>query len=183
MPTFVGRSAGLITQPSTHGLKFKSPVPRNPLLIPGFVEREVAPLSHTHSQGDLTGAGAGASAARRGLFVSLKDTVPFSTTDQATCYFEVRDGLSARAGERWLINAWTDSVTPPVRPRAVQLSAASMHVGDFFFDNGGKSRDFLFHTTSNGSAMVIYAERGISTVYLATELISPTVRTGIMEFP
>lgn len=185
MPVFVGRSAGLLTQPSTHQLKFRSPVPSNPMIIPAFIQRELAPLTHTHSQGDITGAGAGASAAKRGLFVSLNNTVARSNVDDATCYFEVRDGLSARASEVWLINAWTDSVNPPVQPRGVQLSTVTMHKGDFFFSNAspGRSRDFLFHTTKDGSAMVIYGEDSTATVYLKSELLSPTLSTGEMAFP
>ena len=187
MPTFVTRPTGLQVQPSTHQLKFRSPVPRNPLLIPGFIERETSPLHHTHSQGDVTGAGAGASAALRGLFVSVKDTLAFSTTDHASVYFEVRDGLSVRASEMWMINPWTDSVTPPVRPRAAFLSAALVPKGEFFANNAGgdatRSRDFLLHTTAAGSAVVTYADKDAITVYLGVELISPTLIPGIMAFP
>lgn len=159
------------------------------MLIPAFVQREVAPLGHTHSQGDVTGAGAGASAAKRGLFLSI---APENVTS-IRAYFEVRDGLSAKRDEIWLIEAWMDSVTPPVQPRAVLISTAVVAVGEFFAcavtgvgadgDHSERSRDMFFHTTSNGSAVVIYGEAPHAlTAYLAAETVSPMKSAGAVVF-
>lgn len=186
MPIFVGRSAGLITQPSTHQLKFRSPVPRNPMLIPSFIERETAPLHHTHSQGDVTGKGANASAAGRALFISIgpvTSSPPGGTGQSLKAYFEVRNGLSARASERWLIEAWTGSSDPPIRPSAAALSAATVDTGTFFDSILGapdRSKDFLLMTTVSGSAIVAYADTNDATVFLAANLIGPRVPGGGM---
>ncbi len=152
------------------------------MLIPNFLSREVAPRHHTHLLTDISGA----SAARRALFVSQNAPVDFSNTRHITMYFEVRDGLAVRASERWLINPWMDSVTPPVQPRGAVLSTAVVQVGDFFACNlvNARSRDFLLHTTGAGSGMVIYGEQGtLVDGHLRAELIGPATSNFTMAFP
>lgn len=191
MPNFVGRSAGLLTQPSTHDLKFRSPVPSNPMLIPSFIQREIAPLRHTHSQGDITGAGAGASAARRGIFISIGPEVATAPSSMKV-YFEVRDGKSLRASESWIIEAYTDdTANPPVLPRGTAISAASVDTGKGTFyasieaTLANRARDFLFKTTTAGSARVTYFQSNnpaALSVILGAILVGPEKDGGPMVF-
>lgn len=179
MPPFVGRSAGLLTQPSTLQLKFRSPVPSNPMLIPAFIQREVAPLGHTHSQGDVTGAGAKASAATRGLFISLNPEV----NNSLKAYFEVRDGLSARASEQWMLEAYIDTVDPALRPRGT-ISTASVITGELYILPvlAASAQDIFFHTTPAGSAIIRYADDSNLTVFLAANLVGPTTLGSAITF-
>lgn len=186
MPPYIGRSAGLVTQPSTHQLAFRSPVPTNPMLIPNFLQREVAPRHHTHSQGDITGAGAGASAAERGIHMSIGPELN-GLGGSINVYFEVRDGLSSRVSMPHLIEAFTDSiVNPPIAPRGNAISTAVVTTGLFYASIGPANKralDFLFMTTSAGSAVVQYQHSiAAISVHLGAVLIGPKDTGGPMVF-
>lgn len=94
MPVFPPRTAGLHLIDSASTRRFKSPVPSNPLLIPGFVKKNVAPYAHTHSQGDITGLNV--NSAQRVLFFSIgpETDVPGKTGTSTYHAFtlQVRDG-------------------------------------------------------------------------------------------
>lgn len=154
------------------------------MLLGPFVEGEVAPITHTHSQGDIVGAGAGASAANRGVHLSIGPEKTFSNTATRSVYFEVRNGLSARVSERFMIEAWTDSLTPAIKPRG-RLSTAIVTTGEFHGSVGTatvRPRDFFFHTTTAGSAIVAYGEQSTITDYLFAELVSPTGLSNALAF-
>lgn len=186
MPTHIVRPAGLVIQPSAATLKFKAPVPGNPMLLQSFIEKNVAPLTHTHSQGDVAGAGAGASAAKRGIHISIGPELN-GIGGSINVYFEVRDGLSNRVSAAHLIEAFTDSiVSPPIAPRGNAISTAVVTTGLFYASIGPANKralDFLFMTTSAGSAVVQYQHSTAAiSVHLGAVVVGPKDTGGAMIF-
>lgn len=153
------------------------------MLIPAFIQRELAPLTHTHSQGDIVGAGAKASAAVFGIFISTKA----EAANSIKAYFEVRDGLSSRASQQWLIEAFTDaSISPAAQPRGTAISAATVDTGTFYASvlaANQRAKDFFFHTTDKGSAVVAYAQsNAAASVHLGAVLVGPTTPGSKLVF-